>query len=96
MMPIIEITNEGLREAVESIEIACATKECERPSAHVVRCRTFHSASSTRCSPCLAQMRVNVMHGVIHNGCVICAHCMQTGKTFDEVFETLPLSGGAS
>lgn len=95
-MPIVEVTNEGLREAVESIEIACKTLDCTRPSAHVVRCRTFHSVASTRCTPCLEQMKANVQDGVERTGGATCAHCFQAGASFEEIFEVLPLSGGAS
>lgn len=70
-MTTLQITDEGLKEIVDGIEIPCAA--CGAPAKKVIRCKRFRSAHALRCLACfdeLVRAVAQVEH--IHCGLVLC------------------------
>lgn len=89
-MAMYEVSDEGLREIVESINVPC--ERCGRQATKVLRCRTYHSVVTLWCTRCLLVLQSKAIGIAIRpTGHMHCRACPDTGRFLADVVEIFDL-----
>jgi|GEM_PF-4878150 len=95
-MAIIEITDQGLQEVIEQIEVTCEYPGgCIAPATVVVRCRHFRASHYLLCQEHQTSMRDAFDGYVVKFGAQPCCwDCSAKSRHFESLHEILPMTAG--
>ena len=92
-MAVYEITEDGLREAIDEIHVPCNYTGCAEKATTILRCRTYRSVSTLICERHLEEGRALIARHVAEHGHTHCPGCDEPATSLEQIMDLLPLSG---